>query len=39
LPRRRQRQKEADQLLALCDAAAEMWEGDAAEEIRQMRRG
>lgn len=34
------RQKEADKLLALCDAAAEMWEGefDAAEDIRQMRR-
>jgi hypothetical protein len=33
-------QKEADKLLALCDAAAEMWEGefDAAEDIRQMRR-
>ena len=29
----------ADELLALCDAAAEMWEGefDVAEEIRQMR--
>ncbi|OGO40841.1 MAG: hypothetical protein A2Z04_07410 [Chloroflexi bacterium RBG_16_57_9] len=37
---RRQREKEADELLALCDEAAEMWEGtfDAAEEIRQMRR-
>jgi len=36
---RRQREKEADELLALCDAAAEMWEGtfDAAEEIRLMR--
>jgi len=35
----RQREKEADELLALCDAAAEMWEGtfDAAEEIRHMR--
>ncbi len=34
-----QREKEADELLALCDAAAEMWEGefDAAEEVRQMR--
>jgi len=34
-----QRKMEADELLALCDAAAEMWEGefDAAEEIRQMR--
>jgi hypothetical protein len=33
------RQEEADKLLALCDAAAEMWEGefDAAEDIRQMR--
>ena len=30
---------DADELLALCDAAAEMWEGkfDAAQEIRQMR--
>jgi hypothetical protein len=37
---RRQREREADELLALCDAAAEMWEGefDAAEEIRQMRK-
>ena len=37
---RRQREKETDELLALCDAAAEMWEttSDAAEEIRQMRR-
>ena len=37
---RRQREKEADELLALCDAAAEMWEGtfDAPEEIRLMRR-
>ena len=36
----RLRQKEADELLALCDAAAEMWEGEfgAAEDIRQMRR-
>lgn len=34
-----QREKEADELLTLCDAAAEMWEGtfDAAEEIRLMR--
>jgi hypothetical protein len=33
------RQEEADKLLAMCDAAAEMWEGtfDAAEDIRQMR--
>ncbi|MFN3762197.1 MAG: hypothetical protein ACK4WK_03220 [Anaerolineae bacterium] len=31
--------KEADELLALCDAAAEMWNGtfDAASEIRQIR--
>lgn len=37
---RRQREKEAGELLALCDAAAEMWGGeyDAAEEVRQMRR-
>jgi hypothetical protein len=36
----RLRQKEADELLAMCDAAAEMWEGefDAAEDIRQIRR-
>ncbi|MBI3989800.1 MAG: hypothetical protein HY347_09305 [candidate division NC10 bacterium] len=36
----RQREKEADELLALCDAAAEKWEGefDSAGEIRQMRR-
>ena len=34
-----QRERGADEILALCDAAAEMWEGefDAAEEIRQMR--
>ncbi|MBM4049340.1 MAG: hypothetical protein FJ279_29950 [Planctomycetes bacterium] len=34
------REEEADRLLALCDAAAEKWNGvfDAAEEIRQMRR-
>jgi len=33
------RQKQAKKLLALCDAAAEMWEGefDSAEDIRQMR--
>jgi len=33
------RQKEADELLAMCDAAAEMWEGelDAVDDIRQMR--
>ena len=32
--------EDADELLALCDAAAEMWEGefDTAQEIRQMRR-
>ena len=36
---RQQREKEADELLALCDAAAGMWEGefDAVQEIRQMR--
>ena len=36
---RQQREKEADELLALCDAAAEMWEGqfDAVQEIRQVR--
>jgi len=36
---RRQREKKGNELLALCDAAAEMWEGDfdAAEDIRQMR--
>jgi hypothetical protein len=30
---------DTDELLALCDAAADMWEGefDAAQEIRQMR--
>ena len=35
----RQREREADELIALCDAAAEMWEGefDAAQEIRQVR--
>ncbi len=34
------RQKQADELLAMCDAAAEIWEGefDSAEDIRQMRR-
>jgi hypothetical protein len=39
--RRQQCEREANELLALCDAAAEMWEGefDAAEEIRQMRQG
>jgi len=37
---RRQRAQEADEILALCDAAAEMWEGefDAVKEIRKMRR-
>lgn len=37
---RREREREANELLALCDAAAEMWGGefDAAEEIRQIRR-
>jgi hypothetical protein len=36
---RQQRQREADELLALCDTAAGLWEGefDAVEEIRQMR--
>ena len=36
---RQQREKEADELLALCDVAAEMWEGqfNAAKEIRQVR--
>ena len=31
--------RDADELLALCDAAADMWEGefDATQEIRQMR--
>lgn len=35
----RRREQEADEILALCDAAAEMWEGefDSAERIRQMR--
>lgn len=35
----RQSERQADELLALCDAAAAMWEGefDAAEELRQMR--
>jgi hypothetical protein len=37
---RRQREQEADEILSIIDAAAEMSEGqfDAAEEIRQMRR-
>ena len=36
---RQQREREADELLALCDAAAELWKGefDAAEEIRRLR--
>jgi hypothetical protein len=36
---RRRREQEADALLALCDAAAELWQGesDSAEEIRKMR--
>lgn len=35
-----QQEREADELLALCDAAAEMWEGefDSAAEIRLMRK-
>ena len=35
----RRREEEADELLALCDAAAEMWNGvfDAVEDIRQIR--
>ena len=34
-----QRKRAADELLALCDAAADMWEGefDAVEEIHQIR--
>lgn len=35
---RQQREKEADELLAMCDAIAEQWEEfDVVEEIRQMR--
>ena len=36
---RHQRERETDEILALCDAAAELWKGefDAAEEIRQLR--
>ena len=36
---RAQREKEADELLAMCDAAAEMWEGkfDSVEDIRRIR--
>lgn len=32
-------EQQADELLALCDAVAELWTGEfgAAEEIRQMR--
>jgi hypothetical protein len=35
----KQYRESADELLALCDAAADMWEGefDAAQEIRRMR--
>lgn len=34
-----QRAREADEILALCDAAAKMWRGkfDAVEDIRRMR--
>jgi len=34
-----QREKEADELLIMCDAAAEKWEGDfdADQDIRQIR--
>ena len=34
-----ERQEEVNRLLALCDEAAEMWEGsfDAVEDVRQMR--
>jgi hypothetical protein len=37
---RKQREKEADEILALCDEAAEMWEGkfDSAEDIRRIRK-
>ena len=36
---RMQKEKEANEILALCDSAAEMWEGtfDSAEDIRRMR--
>lgn len=36
---RPQRKKEVDRLLALCDEAAEMWDGpfDAVSDIHQMR--
>jgi hypothetical protein len=35
----KQRENEADKLLAMCDAAAEQWEGDfdANQDIRQIR--
>lgn len=35
----KQREKEADELLRLCDAAAEKWEGEfnAEQDIRQIR--
>jgi hypothetical protein len=34
------KEREADELLALCDEAAEMWDGkfDSAEDIRRMRK-
>jgi hypothetical protein len=37
---RKQREKEADEILALCDEAAKMWEGkfDSAEDIRRIRK-
>lgn len=37
---RKQREKEANEILALCDEAAEMWEGkfDSAEDIRRIRK-
>ncbi len=36
---RQRRQKEADRLVAICNEAAEKWQGrfDAAEDIRRMR--
>ncbi len=36
---RQQREREADEILVLCDAAAELWQGefDSAKEIRQLR--
>jgi phosphoribosylanthranilate isomerase len=36
---RQQREREADEILALCDAAAELWQGEfeAEKEIRQLR--